>query len=179
MSQSQTAYVPFRQSVLAAEATEERIISAFIASGCEAHHDGDGDRRDLWIMHQGVPYWIEVKDETANSGTGNICIERRQGKPARRSGIATSESQVWIHVFADDACVLYRAAKMRDFISTKLVSGILKPPIERGDNHNMNVLVPIVLFDHYSWAESCQMSQIAESRVFGRAPAGSFYRSER
>lgn len=159
-------YAPFHETITAGEATEKRVADAFRQGGCEVHHDGDGGRRDLWIIKDGLPYWVEVKDET-NQRTKNLCIEFGQSEPMKPSGMSVSESQIWVHVFVAD-CVIYRMRPMLTFVRQRVATGQYREEIY-GDNKNRNVIVPRLDFDHYPWAESCAMADIVKSRVFARS----------
>ena len=160
-------YAPFNEAVVSGEEAERRVASAFRECGCEVHHDGDGARRDMWIVKDGLPYWVEVKDE-AKQAPKNLCIEFGQGEPMRPSGMSASESQIWIHLFTED-CVIYRMRPMLSFVRERVATGRYCEKMY-GDNKNRSVIVPRLDFDHYRWAEVCQLADIAHSRVF-TAPA--------
>jgi|LULN01.1.fsa_nt_gb hypothetical protein len=87
---------------------------------------------------------IEVKRDRKAWRTKNICIEFRQGKNAKPSGISTTKSDYYCYIFTkDDKSYVYLIISVERL--KKIVKRYYDPKkiIIAGDNYNRSVLIPI------------------------------------
>jgi len=166
MNRQQPRYAPFRLSEPKAHITEAAVLASFKACGWEGAHDGDKCRRDFWIAQDGIQYWVEVKDETAQGNTPNLCLEFGQGRPLQPSGLSACEAQIWVNVFEKD-CAIFRARPMISFVRAKVADGVYKEHTG-GDNNNRYVLVPRAAVLMHPWFQICDLADIGHSSIFLR-----------
>lgn len=155
----------FREDLENGQATE-RALAKLLSEGIgvsprlQAAVADAGSSHDLLIRCEAAR--VEVKDETAQAGTGNIAVETHQwaeqgvsGK-LKPSGILTSAASVWVHVFWDgglgsvDRLVAYSSVEMYRRILVGLEEGIAtvgpftkKVAFRKADNGNCGLLVDV------------------------------------
>lgn len=160
---------PFSESLPKAQETEKAVASLLGVVGRRVVQGGRDCRMDLATYGcDGWPTTVEVKDETAQANTGNICVELCQGKPSRYSGILTSEAMVTIHVLGNMAAI-YRTVQMWLYIYQGLhgkPSYLNVISFPGSDNHNRGVLIPINKMTEFDWFDFRPFRLIEDSHVW-------------
>ena len=145
---------------------EKQVAILFLLNGYQVKILDEKEFGDLWILVNGRPEIIEVKNED-NFEPTNILIELYQGIAQKRpSGLKTSESTAYIHTFKEKA-VLYRTKEMRNYIGQNW--GCLKEKqrlFNNADNGNGGFPLPINDFINFNWFDFCQFEDIPNSKVF-------------
>ena len=106
---------------------------------------------------------IEVKNEE-NFRYKNLCIEAFQGTEQKPSGIYTSRSTVYVHLFSGEQAVLYVTQKMKELIRAEFAG--YKIRFANADNNNSGYLIPIARVANEPWCEQRPLQELAYSRVF-------------
>lgn len=155
--------LPLWDERLAQGESVEAVLRAHLATVGWAVFGGPETSAYDFATHNGRQWFlVEVKDETAQATTGNLCIEVRQGQDKRPSGISTSESNVTIHHLGANT-VLYRTQHMRLHLRRERYR---PQPFRGADNGNTGVLVPIGTLAQEPWCEVVRSERLHKSRVW-------------
>lgn len=151
----------FRQRNRGGHSAEAKIAWGLLRAGWLVQWVNVGARYDILAWGANQLERIEVKNEDAYAGSGNLCIETHQGNPPRPSGILTSESTIMVHTLGDMAGI-YRTQAMRNFLAEK---NYKSRPFVGADNQNAGMLVKIVEVEHERWYDSCPIQDVPHSPV--------------
>jgi len=143
---------------------EDKIAAIFYDAGWSVRGGGNTPAWDLIVERDGLPFWLEIKNEDGQIHTGNLCIERYQGKHGSEfSGLYHSDAHAWVHTLGEFA-VVYRAQYMRNWLHAEGYRD--DSLVMRGDNGNLSWLAPIARIKDLPWCERCLLGRLPHSRVF-------------
>jgi len=155
---------------------EQEIANILGAEGFSRINFNDDSKWDIRCYTKtngrtGRYHCIEVKCEDAYSTSGNICVEWKQGKPPRPSGISISLSDITIHTFERYAA-LYRTRDMRTYIKTSYGTNNFRNNVKIMTLKNSDfqlaqgLIIPVRLLKGKYFFDMCLLQDIANSKVF-------------
>jgi len=156
-----TKLLPFAKSVITGDHIRDVIAEHLLHHGAGIWMDPQTASCDFQMVYNNNVFRVEIKDESNQAHTGNVCIETSQGKENWPSGIIISEATVAIHYFGD-YCFLYRNKHMLNWIydQVDIRTGVY------GDNNNKCYLVPITSIKSLRWACYTRMDKLWRSSLF-------------
>jgi hypothetical protein len=152
----------FAATKVVGDEAEIAVASVFFEAGWFVKRNLVYGRRDLAVQSPRGIQLVEVKNETAFTESGNLCIELLQGRPARPSGLAISESTICIHVLGE-VCALYRTQPMRLWLKER---NAIARPFGKSDNGNQGVIVRIGELVDHAWFDQKRISDLPLSHLF-------------
>jgi hypothetical protein len=158
----------FRKSLEEWGHPKEREVAKLLYDfGWRVTLQNSGNSHDILVRFDNCSKLVEVKNEDNNSGTGNICVEYRQGRLLNPSGILSSRSDIYIHTLREKV-VLYSRLTMIDWLEGMSFSFPMKFFGGRTDNNNHGRIVPIrsLTFIPKDWVEYCDFKDIPLSFVW-------------
>ena len=157
-------YKSFEDSRLFGEQGQERVADALREAGAFANKVDDRSRYDFELQFNNHTFRVEVKNEDNYRNGDNICVETRQGRSPRPSGISTSEATMCVHTLGDN-CVIYLREKMLTFLRAEVATG-RQYEQKFGDNYNRGFILSITDMNHQWWFDYCMFTEMAESELW-------------
>lgn len=122
-----------------------------LADGYEPNFDLDvavGRQGELFVAHvvdsllSGAA--VEVKNDKRATDTGNVYLEYQclYGGEFKLSGIATTQSDLWVHVIADQVAVVAPTWRWKEVARGRVRDGH-KRELNRGSHPTKGALVPM------------------------------------
>ena len=130
-------------------------------AGAMCNKVDDRARYDFEMVFNNHAYKVEVKNEDHYAGGPNICLETRQGRPLRKSGIAWSEAQVFVHTFCEKTA-LFRRREMLEWLRNERDNGNRSERLI-GDNNNRGFVVKIDDLMGFEWFDYLKTQGLHES----------------
>lgn len=158
------AYKGFDDALLFGERAQDRVADILRAAGGFANKKDGRERYDFELHFNNHVYRVEVKNEDRYCGSGNICVETRQGRPLRLSGIAFSEAQVFVHTLGENAA-LYRRRDMHLWLQQEARAG-RRFEQSFGDNNNKGFVIPVGDLDEFDWFQFLPLNWIGKSKLW-------------
>ena len=157
-------YKPFKEALLFGDRAQDRVADAIRAAGGFANKVDDRARYDFELHFNNHVFRVEVKNEDNYADGGNICVETRQGRPLRPSGVTWSEATVFVHTLGDN-CALYRRREMHAWLRIEFQAGRKKEMVF-GDNNNRGFILAYCELGDFDWFDFCSFGQMGNSRLW-------------